>query len=118
MEKRELTCIGCPMGCSISVMMEGKEIKDISGYTCKRGREYAAKEVSAPTRILTTTVRVKNGMLPVVSVKTRKDIPKEKIFECMRALQHVQVEAPVEIGTVILENVAETGVDVIATKRV
>ena len=113
MEKRNLTCIGCPMGCALLVEMNGKEI-----ITCKKGAEYAVKEVTDPTRIVTTTVRVKNGSMPVVSVKTAQDIPKGKIFDCVDALRDVCVEAPVQIGDVILENVAGTGVDIVATGNV
>ena len=83
MEKRNLTCIGCPMGCALLVEMNGKEIISVTGNTCKKGAEYAVKEVTDPTRIVTTTVRVKNGNMPVVSVKTAQDIPKGKIFDCV-----------------------------------
>ena len=71
-----------------------------------------------PTRIVTSIVRVIGGRIPMVSVKTKSDIPKSKIFECAKALQNVQVEAPVHIGDVIVENVAGTGVSVVATKNV
>ena len=111
MEKRNLTCIGCPMGCALLVEMDGKEIISVTGNTCKKGAEYAVKEV-------TTTVRVKNGSMPVVSVKTAQDIPKGKIFDCVETLRDVCVEAPVQIGDVILENVAGTGVDIVATGNV
>ena len=83
MEKRNLTCIGCPMGCALLVEMDGKEIISVTGNTCKKGAEYAVKEVTNPTRIVTTTVRVKNGSMPVVSVKTAQDIPKDP-GECSR----------------------------------
>ena len=83
MEKRNLTCIGCPMGCALEVEMNGEEVVSVTGNTCKKGAEYAAKEVKDPTRIVTSTVRVKDGSMPVVSVKTAKDIPKGKIFACV-----------------------------------
>lgn len=118
MDKRTLTCIGCPLGCAVTVEMEGSEILRVSGHTCKRGEEYARKEVTNPTRIVTSIVRVIGGRIPMVSVKTKSDIPKSKIFECAKALQNVQVEAPVHIGDVIVENVAGTGVSVVATKNV
>lgn len=118
MEKRNLTCIGCPMGCALLVEMNGKEIISVTGNTCEKGAEYAVKEVTDPTRIVTTTVHVKNGSMPVVSVKTAQDIPKGKIFDCVEALRDVCVEAPVQIGDVILENVAGTGVDIVATGNV
>ena len=118
MEIRKLTCIGCPMGCPLTVKLEDTEVISIEGNSCKRGAVYGKKEVTNPTRIVTTTVRVKNGSMPVVSVKTAQDIPKGKIFDCVDALRDVCVEAPVQIGDVILENVAGTGVDIVATGNV
>ena len=118
MEEKNLICIGCPMGCPLTVKMEHGEVVSVTGNTCKRGDIYARKEVTNPTRIVTTTVRVKNGNMPVVSVKTAQDIPKEKIFDCVEALRDVCVEAPVQIGDVILENAAGTGVDIVATGNV
>ena len=118
MEERKLTCIGCPMGCPLTVVMNGEEVVSVTGNTCKRGDVYARKEVTNPTRIVTSTVKVSGGALAMVSVKTKTDIPKGKIFDCVRALKTVCVKAPVHIGDVILENVADTGVDIIATKNV
>ena len=118
MEKRNLTCIGCPMGCALLVEMDGKEIISVTGNTCKKGAEYAVKEVTDPTRIVTTTVRVSGGTEPVVSVKTKEDIPKDQIFACIRAMKEITVPAPVHIGDVVLHDAAHTGVDVIATKNV
>ena len=102
----------------VTVEMENGEIKSVTGNTCKRGDDYARKEVTNPTRIVTSTVMVKGGNLDMVSVKTRNDIPKGKIFDCVRALKGVCVEAPVHIGDVILKDVCGTGVDVIATKEI
>ena len=118
MEKRELICIGCPMGCMMTVSMENGEVIEVTGNTCKRGDTYARKEVTNPTRIVTSSVRVSGGVLPVVSVKTKNDIPKGKIKDCMKALQEVEVKAPVQIGDVLVTNIADTGVDVIATKEI
>lgn len=118
METRELTCIGCPMGCSIRVTLKNGNVENIIGFTCRRGKEYAIQEVTDPRRIVTSTVRVSGGTLPVVSVKTMQAIPKGKIFECMEALQSIVRKAPVKIGDVILRDVAGTGVDVAATKNV
>ncbi len=118
MEKRELTCIGCPLGCAVTVTLENGQITGVAGNTCKRGDDYARKEVAHPTRIVTSSVCVAGGIAPMVSVKTRNDIPKDKIFDCVRALKGLTVDAPVSIGDIVLENVAGTGVDVIATKAV
>lgn len=118
MEKRELTCIGCPLGCSITVSMENGEILEVTGNTCKRGDIYARKEVTNPTRIVTSTVQVSGGVAPTVSCKTKEDIPKEKIFDVTAALKGVCVKAPVAIGDVVYANVADTGVDMVATKDI
>lgn len=118
MEIRTLTCISCPMGCPLTVEMDGDEIISVTGNTCKRGDVYARKEVTAPTRIVTSTVKVTNGSADMVSVKTKTDIPKDKIFDCVKCLKGVSVEAPVHIGDVIVPNAAGTGVDIVATKDV
>lgn len=118
MELRELTCIGCPLGCSVTVTLSEGAVTDISGNTCPRGDAYARKEVTHPTRIVTSTVRVLNGTSPMVSVKTASDIPKDKIFDCIRAIRTATAPAPVKIGDVILKDAAGTGVPVVATKNI
>ena len=101
MEKIDLICIGCPMGCPITVEMENGEVVSVTGNTCPRGDAYARKEVTNPTRIVTSTVRVTGG-----------------IFDCVKALKDVEIPAPVTIGQVVLKDAAGTGVDIIATKNV
>lgn len=118
MEKRELTCIGCPLGCGLTVTMDEDQVLDVTGNTCKRGDAYARKEVTHPTRIVTSTVKVSGGAAPTVSCKTRTDIPKDKIFDCVAAIADLTVPAPIAIGDVLLSDAAGTGVDVIATKAV
>ena len=117
-ETRELICINCPMGCPLTVTLEDGVVTSVSGNTCPRGDAYGRKEVTNPTRIVTTTVPVDGSATAhMVSVKTALDIPKGKIFDVVRELSGVRAQAPVEIGDVVLANVAGTGVDVIATKR-
>ena len=118
MEVKNLTCISCPMGCQITVEMDGGEVVSVTGNTCKRGDVYARKEVTNPTRIVTSTVKVSGGKADMVSVKTKEDIPKGKIFDCVRALKGLEVKAPVRIGDVIVADVAGTGVDIVATKNI
>ena len=77
MEKRELTCIGCPLGCRLTVSLEGRQVTAVEGYTCKRGKDYGEKECTHPVRTVTSSVPVDGGVLPMVSVKTAADIPKE-----------------------------------------
>ena len=118
METRNLTCIGCPLGCALTVEMENNEVVSVTGNTCKRGDVYARKEVTHPTRIVTSTVRVENGEIAMVSCKTQNDIPKEKIFDIMKEINKVTVKAPVKSGDVLINDVAGTGANVIATKDV
>ncbi len=118
MEKREFVCIGCPLGCAISVDLDGEQIRAITGNTCPRGADYVTKEIRDPRRIVTSLVRVAQGELPVVSVKTAGDIPKGKIRECIRVLKKIEVQAPVQMGDVVAADICGTGVDVIATRSV
>ena len=88
MEKRELTCIGCPLGCALTVSLNAGKVISVEGYTCKRGHDYGEKECTNPMRTVTSSVPVKNGVTPMVSVKTAADIPKGKILECMDPHRH------------------------------
>ena len=114
MEKHILTCIGCPLGCTLTV----ESVENITGYTCKRGLEYARKEITCPARTVTSTVRVTGGVVPVTSVRTATDVPKEAIQRVMAAINSLVVSAPVKIGDVLKENIAGTGVALVATKAV
>ena len=117
MEKRTLTCIGCPLGCALTAVPTADGF-DISGYTCKRGLEYAKKELTRPERTVTSTVRVSGGKANVVSVRTAGDVPKDAIFQVMEAINAMVVPAPVKIGDVLCADIAGTGVALTATKGV
>lgn len=117
-EKRELTCIGCPMGCQITVVLKDGLVTDVSGNTCKIGDNYAREEVTNPRRTVTSILKVVDGELPVVSVKTGETVPKDRIFAVMEEINSISVEAPVSIGQVLIENVADTGVSVVATREI
>lgn len=116
--KRDIICIGCPLGCSLEVEVQDNRVVEAKGQTCKRGEDYAIKECTNPTRIVTSSVEVIGGYEEIVSVKTRGDIPKDRIFDIIRALKGVKLEAPVSIGDIVVENVLGTGVDIIVTKSV
>ena len=113
--KKDLTCVACPLGCSITVEYEGTEVLSVTGNTCKRGDAYARTEIVNPTRSIASTVKVNGGVHPVVPVKTSCAIPKTMIFDCMKEINAVSVDAPVKIGQVIIANVLGTGADVVAT---
>lgn len=118
MEKRELTCIGCPMGCALTVTLDSGTVATVEGNICKRGDEYARREVIAPTRMLTTTLPVLGGDRATVAVKTKGEVPKAMLLDCARALRDTKVTAPVKAGDVICPNILGTGIDVIAVKEV
>ena len=116
MEERIITCINCPMGCRMTVALDGEgAVRSVSGNTCARGEKYARQEVTAPVRMVTAVVPVEGSVCPL-SVKTREPIPKGKIAACMAALRELRLTLPVRAGDVVLPDVCGTGVDVIATR--
>jgi CxxC motif-containing protein len=117
LEKQTITCVACPKGCEVTVEHDGDEIINIMGNACPQGADYAKEEIVAPTRILPTTVRVKNGALPLCPVKTTKQIPLEMIHDAMEIIGEKEVEAPVKLGQVIVENILDSGADVVATRN-
>ena len=119
MEKRELICVSCPIGCAITVELDDNgEVLSVTGNTCKRGDSYAREECTHPERMLTSTVKVEGGRLPVVPVKSSLPVPKEMLFDCMKEINKITVKAPVHIGDVVLSNILDTGVDIVATNEV
>ena len=117
-EKIRVTCIVCPIGCTIEIIKRGGKVVEVRGYGCPRGREYAIQEAVKPMRVVMSVVLVEGGDLPTVSVKTDRPVPKELIPAIMKELSRVRVKAPVSIGQVILENVAGSGANIIATRPV
>lgn len=115
---REMICINCPMGCHLTVDDSDKNNIKVTGNTCPRGITYAINEVTAPKRMVTGSVVVLGGTIPMASVKTRDAIPKELIFDSLEALKSVKLNAPVHIGDVVIKNVCGCGVDIIATKNI
>ncbi len=116
--RREMICVACPVGCSISIELNGgNKVLSVTGNQCKRGEAYAITECTAPARTLTTTAKIKGGYLTLVPVKSAKPIPKELMLECVRVINTAQVKAPVKIGDIIVENILDTGVDIIATNN-
>ena len=115
--KRSVICVSCPRGCPVDVEIENGEIISVTGNTCKRGDEYARAEVTHPVRSLTTTVKVEGGVHPVVPVKSSAPVPKEKMFDCMQAINSATAKAPVKIGDVVIENILGLGVNIVATNN-
>ncbi len=114
--KKEMTCICCPIGCQMEIELAvSGEILSVAGNTCPRGNAYAREELTHPTRVLTSSVAVE-GRGDMLSVKTAAPISKEKLFEAMEKVKAVRAKAPVKIGDVIIEDIAD-GVDLVATRE-
>lgn len=118
MESKKIICIGCPKGCSLEVQHNEKKIHKINGYNCKIGLKYAETEFTEPKRTITTTVKLKSGVLPFVPVKTKDPVNKEKIFEVMNVIRKLEIESPVKVGDIVISNIAGTGVDLICTRNI
>lgn len=116
MEEKNFICTACPMGCKLIVRMEGDEVVKILGNRCRKGEPYGRQEAIAPQRMLASTVRILNGIHPLLPVYTKGSIPKRKIFEVLKKIRAVEVTAPVKAEDVIISNVIGTGVDVIASR--
>lgn len=116
METKKITCIVCPKGCQIQVRLNNGEIVSIEGYECKRGIDYAKNEVLDPRRTLTTTLKLSTG--GVLPVRTKEPIPKKLLKKAMLETKDIIVEPPVKVGDVVVENIAGTGIDLIATGNV
>lgn len=118
MDKKELICIGCPLGCSLEVEVIDDNNLIVRGHSCKKGEIYGIKECTNPTRIVTTTVLVEGGVEVILPVKTERDISKHLVFDCVKALNNVTVQAPISIGDIIVENILGTGINIVATKKI
>lgn len=112
---KELVCIVCPKGCRLHVDEENGY--KVTGNSCPRGAEYGHNEIKNPTRVLTSTVRLEDGMYRRCPVKIETAVPKAKLMEIMRELNGVSLRSPVTVGQVALENAAGTGVNVVVTKN-
>lgn len=112
---KELICIICPKGCHLSVDEENDY--SVTGASCSRGIEYGKKELTNPTRTITSTVKIENAMYNRLPVKTDKEISKSLLYDAVRLLDDVVVTAPVNVGDVILKNVLDTDVSFIATRK-
>ncbi len=117
MEKK-LICVSCPIGCEITVNIEKGEVINVKGHLCPRGKAYAQQEAIDPMRVLPTSVKVTGGIRPLVSVKTDQPVPRRLLVQIMDYIQHLSVEAPVQIGQIISEDLLGTGARLIATKCV
>lgn len=127
METSFVTCVICPKGCSIAVEWEKgeeKKVVNVKGNSCPRGLKYATAEILHPERVLTSTVRVKNGSLTLLPIRSATPIPKEAMMEAMKTISSTILDvasfggSSVKMGTAVIKNIAGTGVDMIACRDV
>ena len=111
---KELICITCPRGCHLVV----DENMNVTGNTCPRGAIYAKNELTHPVRTLTSTVAINSELFNVVPVKSKEPLPKELIIKAMEILNEVVINAPVKIGDVVVNNILDTGIDIVATRNI
>jgi CxxC motif-containing protein len=116
METKELICVNCPKGCRITVTLADGKVQSITGNSCPKGAEYAAKETTRPERILTSTVRIEGGLWRVLPVITSGAIPLDQMEAVMKTVRTVRVEAPVAMNQVLVADINGLGVDLIASR--
>lgn len=114
--KENLICTNCPLGCTLEVSYNHKEVLRVIGNSCKKGLKYAEKEVFNPERIVTTTVRIKGADCNLIPVKTDKAVPKDTTFKVIKQATGIYVQAPIKCGDIIIENILNTGANLVATR--
>ena len=112
--EKEFVCIVCPRGCRLKI----DDDLNVTGNFCPRGKAYAISEVTNPTRMITSSIRVTNREDLLVSVKTSNAVPKDRINDVMKEIDKAHIEAPCHIGTVVIKNVLGLGADVVITKEI
>ena len=114
--KEELICIICPLGCQLLVEYDQKQVLQVEGNRCKRGIEYAEKEIFHPERIVTTTVRITGASVPLLPVRTDRGIPRDITLEIVKEASKLTATAPVVLGDILAENILNTGANLVATR--
>jgi CxxC motif-containing protein len=113
---KQIICIVCPLGCRMEVGLEGDKVIEVAGNQCKKGEKHAQQEVLFPGRVLTTTVKTKDPAAPLLPVRSDKPIPKGKLEESMEVMARHTVSYPIQLGDVIVSNILNTGVNIIASR--
>lgn len=109
-----ITCILCPNGCNLSIEKLGQEW-EIKGNKCPKGKQFAINEITDPRRSVCSTIKTTFKKVPRLPVRTDGEVPLETIFNVMAQINSKNLDIPVHVGEVIIENVSNTGINVIAT---
>ena len=118
MNTKIMTCVTCPVGCEMTVEYEGEKLISVAGNDCRRGEKYASDEITNPRRTLTSTVIINGAKTKFLPVKTDKPIAKAQIFEAMRIINGIKINAPVKMGDVLYEDFTERGINLVAGRDV
>lgn len=116
--KKSLICISCPLGCNLSVEYDDDHVISVSGNSCKKGPIYAEKELYSPERVVTSTVKINGAKHPLLPVKTDRSVKKAKMFDIMREIFKIKVNAPIKTGDIICENICDSGANLVATATI
>lgn len=119
MDVKNFTCISCPMGCRLMVFedTEDNELK-VTGNRCKRGITFAKDEFYSPKRIITTVLSMEDDDKEFLPVISDGGVPREKVWDCIHFLQEIQVKKPILAGEIIIRNILDTNVNIIASKSI
>ena len=112
---QQITCIECPMGCTIEVQTENGAVVNVRGNGCPRGKRYAESEVTCPVRVVTSVVRTACGRM--VPVKTSEPVRKTEIFRVMDIVNATHPRCPLRIGDVLVHGI-DGNADLIVTGNV
>ena len=118
MAEHFLTCILCPLSCTLTVKEVDGKVTEVTGHNCKLGKEYAPQELLRPLRMVTSTVKLQGAAISRLPVKTSHPIPKEKIFDFMQEIAPLIVNSPVVSGQVIKKNIAGSDADLVAARSI
>ena len=116
-DTKELVCIVCPVGCKLTIEKSGEEYV-VKGNVCQRGQDYAIEELTHPTRMLTSTVKLTGSHHVRLPIHTSAPIPKDLIFEAMQVINNFTAKAPVNIGEVLIKDILDTGVDICSSRTI
>ncbi len=116
-EKKQFTCVICPIGCEIEVQLQDSDVVSIEGNKCAKGKEFVLQELQEPMRVLTTTIRIEGAKWAMLPVRTDKAIPKRLLFRAIKELQGIELNAPVQMSDVIITDIAGADANIVATRN-
>ena len=112
-----LVCTLCPNGCVLTARL-GEQGLQVKGQRCPKGETFAQQEMTAPRRMFTSTVRLQGGDCPLLPVRTEQPVPLADFPALQKACRKLRVSAPVQRGSVLLEQIGDGQVKLLAAATV